>query len=174
MASNFDIKLDKPIRSSDKIGGGAFAAVYKVYVNGTECIAKRLHDILTGSRGQQYVSHQQWEQLVVKFRQECSLLSQMRHPNVVQSLGIYQPRGSDPRDIALIMEKLHIDLEHFIKEYKDVLTPLNVVDTFLSLKLHILHDICCGLLYIHSHSIIHCDLNAGNVLLTESLRAKVI
>ena len=97
----------------------------------------------------------------------------MRHPNVVQFLGIYQPHGSDPRDIALIMEKLHIDLEHFIEEYKDVLTPLNGVDTFLSLKLHILRDICCGLLYIHSHSVIHRDLNAGNVLLTESLRAKV-
>ena len=173
MATKLDIKLDKPIQADNRIGGGAFGTVYKVYVNGTECIAKRLHDILTGSRGQQYVSHQEWEQLVVKFRQECSLLSQMRHPNVVQFLGIYQPRGSDPRDVALIMEKLYIDLGHFIEEYKNVLAPLNGVDTFLSLKLHILHDICCGLLYIHSHSVIHRDLNAGNVLLTESLRAKV-
>ena len=173
MASNFDIELDKPLEDSHTIGQGAYGAVYKAYFKETECIAKRLHDILTGSRSQQYVSHQQWEHLVVKFRQECSLLSQMRHPNVVQFLGIYQPPGSDPRDIALIMEKLHIDLKHFIEEYKDVLTPLNGVDTFLSLKLHILRDICCGLLYIHSHSVVHRDLNAGNVLLTESLKAKV-
>ena len=49
-ATEIDIKLDKPIQADNRIGGGAFGAVYKVYVNGTECIAKRLHDILTGSR----------------------------------------------------------------------------------------------------------------------------
>ena len=46
-ATEFDIKLDKPIQADHKIGGGAFGAVYKVYVNGTECIAKRLHDNYT-------------------------------------------------------------------------------------------------------------------------------
>ena len=183
MASSFSgraeyfIELDEPIDPKKRVGAGAYGAVYEVKLNGASCIAKRLHDILTGSRGEARVSDQEWRAIVDKFRNECSLLSKMRHPNVVQFLGINQP-SSDPRDMALIMEKLHMDLEHLITEYREVLAPNNTPpkssnDIFLPIKVHILRDISCGLLHIHSHGVVHRDLNSGNVLLTESLQAKV-
>ena len=57
-----------------------------------------------------------------------------------------------------------MDLKQFITKYPKAVTPL---------KLNILHGISCGLLYIHSRGIVHRDLNAGNVLLTKGLQAKV-
>ena len=171
------IKVDGPIDPTKKLGAGAYGVVYEVKLNGASCIAKRLHDILTGTRGEARVSDQEWKAIVDKFRYECSLLSKMRHPNVVQFLGIYQP-SPDARDIALIIERLHMDLEHLITHYGEVLAPTSIPatssnDVFLPIKVHILRDISCGLLHIHSHGVVHRDLNAGNVLLTENLQAKV-
>ena len=175
--SEYFIELDEPINPKKRVGAGAYGAVYEVKLNGAFCIAKRLHDILTGARGEVRVSDKEWRAIVDKFRNECSLLSKMRHPNIVQFLGINQP-SSDPRDMALIMEKLHMDLEHLITNYSEVLVPNNTPakssdDVFLPIKVHILRDISCGLLHIHSHGVVHRDLNSGNVLLTESLQAKV-
>ena len=174
---DYFINLDEPIDPTKRLGAGAYGAVYEVKLNGASCIAKRLHDILTGTRGEARVSDQEWKAVVDKFRYECSLLSKMRHPNVVHFLGIYQPT-MDPRDIALIMERLYMDLEHLITHYKEVLAPTSIPatsnnDVFLPIKVHILRDISCGLLHIHSHGVVHRDLNAGNVLLTENFQAKV-
>ena len=143
-----------------RLGGGSFGAVYEVKVNGAVCVAKRLQDILTKAI-------EQWEFerefIIDKFKAECSLLSKLHHPNVVQFLGVYEP-SDDPRDMALVMEKLYMDLDKLITKYPR--TPL-------AIKLHVLRDISCGLLHIHSHGIVHRDLNAGNVLLTRNLQAKV-
>ena len=162
-SGNFSVTLDEPINPNDKIGEGQYGAVYRVKFKGAACIAKRLHDVLTGVRGEEAVDDEQWKGIVAKFENECSFLSKLRHPNVVQFLGIYQPTG-DPRDLVLVMEKLLMDLKQFVTKHPKAVTPL---------KLNILHGISCGLLYIHSHGIVHRDLNAGNVLLTEGLQAKV-
>ena len=164
---DYFIDLDEPIDPNKRLGAGAYGAVYEVKLNGASCIAKRLHDILTGARGEARVSDQEMRAIVTKFRNECSLLSKMRHPNVVHFLGI-----------ALVMERLYMDLEHLITHYKEVLAPTSIPatssnDVFLPIKVHILRDISCGLLHIHSHGVVHRDLNAGNVLLTENLQAKV-
>ena len=174
---DYFINLDEPIDPTKRLGAGAYGAVYEVKLNGASCIAKRLHDILTGARGEARVSDQEMRAIVAKFRNECSLLSKMRHSNVVQFLGINQTTP-DPRDMALIMEKLYMDLEHLITHYVEALTPTSIPatssnDVFLPIKVHILRDISCGLSHIHSHGVVHRDLNAGNVLLTENLQAKV-
>jgi serine/threonine protein kinase len=165
------IVLDAPIHEKDRIGGGAYGAVYKVKLNGTSCIAKRLHDILTGSRGEEAVPEGQWRVLLDKFNQECAHLKRMKHPNIVQFLGVYKP-GDNPSDIALVMERLHMDLASLVNSYGRLLSP-KPNDTFISLKLHILMDVSCGLAHMHSHGLVHRDLNDGNVLLTETLQAKI-
>ena len=144
-------------------GRGSYGAVYEVRLNGVPCIAKRLHDILVGRGLEEPVSKEGKTKMLQRFREECVLLSSLRHPNIVQMLGVHYG-GRDEADISLIMEYMHMDLEHCMKTYPDIPLPY---------KTSILRDVAYGLAYLHSIPIIHRDLNAGNVLLTESLRAKV-
>lgn len=157
------IKLDDSV--GEELGRGAYGAVCEVKYNGATCVAKRVLEILTGLGAHQHVGRDQYQHLLDKFKAECDLLSKLRHPNVVQFIGICQPTD-DPRHLTLVMEKLYINLDELIKSgaYK----PLDE-----GIKLQILLDVSAGLIHIHSHGVIHRDLNAGNVLLTRELRAKI-
>ena len=153
------------LSKGEERGQGSFGVVYEVQVNGVPCIAKRLHDILVGRRGQEHVRQEERKAVIKRFQDECNLLSRLHHPNVVQFMGVHC--GCDEADISLIMEYMHMDLDHCMKTYPDIPLPY---------KTRILRDVAYGLAYLHSmipDPIIHCDLNTGNVLLTESLRAKI-
>ena len=64
------------------VGCGAYGAVYEVRMNGTRCIAKRVHDILVGQRGNAQVGRREIEAVRSKFQAECKLLSKLKHPNI--------------------------------------------------------------------------------------------
>ncbi len=149
----------------NKVGSGAYGIVYQVTVNGRKCIAKKLHNILVQAHN--YYRHdplQQREFIVNKFRNECRILSSLNHPNVVSFVGVHY--GRDQNDISLIMERLHSDLADFIKKNPK---------TNLATRIRILYDVSKGLSYLHSLTppLVHRDLTASNVLLTEDLTAKI-
>ena len=150
----------KGLECGEKKGSGAYGAVYEVTVNGTTCIAKRLHDILVTQ-----ISRQERTSIQHKFAAECALLSKLRHPNVVHFVGVHYGRSTN--DLSLVMECLHTDLAKFLLDCTGEIP--------LSIKLSILLDVSYGLLYFHTHNppIIHRDLSANNVLLTTDLRAKI-
>ena len=137
----------------EKKGSGAYGAVYKVTVDGVPCIAKRLHDILVDPE----VPKKQKASIQQTFLDECVLLSQLRHPNVVQFVGVHY--GSNQDDMSLIMECLNTDLARCLETQPNI--PIEV-------KLLIPLDVSYGLLYLHTHSpqIIHRDLTTANILLT--------
>ena len=143
----------------EKVGHGSYGIIYGVTVDGKKCIAKKLHDILLHEE-----AYDQEEFIVEKFHQECRILSQLKHPNVVGFVGVHC--GCDKNNISLIMERLHCDLADFVKKNPD--TPL-------SDRIHILYDVSKGLDYLHSQSppLIHRDLTAPNILLTEDHIAKI-
>ena len=145
-----------------EIGRGAYGAVYEVKLNGLPCIAKGLHQILLGIGGYERVGKKEVETIRAKFLQECSLLSKLKHPNIVQFLGIHRTK----EDVLLVMEYMHMDLAKCLDTHPAITLPL---------KLSILLDVSYGLLHLHSQTppIIHRDLTADNVLLTEGLRAKI-
>ena len=127
------------------------------------CIAKRLHDILanrqvavSGAAGGATIRE--------RFRTECLLLSRIRHPNIVQFLGVHY--GSNSSDLTLVLEHLHMDLEQCLATYPRM--PL-------SIKLGVLKDVSYGLLHLHTRKppIVHRDLTASNVLVTPDMRAKI-
>ncbi len=149
-------------------GAGAYGFVREVSVtfdSGVKipCIAKRLHDILNNEK----VSERERTAIREKFRDECVILSRLKHPNIVHFLGVSFGRTSD--DLSLIMEQLDTDLYRFICATQ--LIPL-------SIQLSILLDVAYGLLYLHtgfSPPIIHRDLSASNVLISQKceVRAKI-
>ena len=158
-----EIKYVDGLEEGREKGRGSFGVVYEVRVNGAPCIAKRLHDILVGRGRVERVGEKEKSEVVQRFRRECILLSGLRHPNVVQFIGFHFRRG-DETDICLIMENMHMDLEQCMKTYPNIPLPY---------KISILRDVAYGLAYLHSIPIMHCDLNTGNVLLSESLQAKI-
>ena len=162
---HYTVQLDIPISAKkSEAGRGCFGAVFHSKINGAPCVVKKLHDILTGVGGNEYVAHAQWEDIADKFQTEIRLLSQQRHPNIVQFLGVCGLDG-DPRDICLVMEQMDIDLDHFIEANKGGIP--------LELKLRILTDTASGVSHLHANGIVHRDLNSKNVLLSSSLQAKV-
>lgn len=158
----FVLKDVSGLEQGEERGSGAYGFVRTVTVRGAKCIAKRMHDILHDKE----VPPLQQQFIRKKFRDECKMLSELRHPNIVVFVGVHYGKSKD--DISLIMEALHTDLSNFIKK---AATPIP-----LSLKLSILFDVTYGLLYLHTYTpspIIHRDLNVNNILLTEDLRAKI-
>ena len=90
-----------------------------------------------------------------RFQQECSVLSAIRHPSIVQYLGSYQdPETQLP---VLLMELMDDNLTRFLERLEESL-PYHT-------QVNICHDIALALSYLHSNDIIHRDLSSNNVLL---------
>ena len=141
-----------------KIGSGSYGAILEVEANGIICAGKKIHDSLADPHisGTQYI--------VERYVKECHLLSSLRHPNVVQFMGVCLL--SEERLPVLVMEYLPSDLHDTLAKYSDI--PLFV-------KRSILHDVTRGLVYLHAQKppIIHRDLTAKNVLLNSAMVAKI-
>ena len=129
-------------------------------VNGRKCAAKKLHNILL-----QEQSLGQRECIIAKFQNECRILSALDHPNVVSFVGV--DYSHDKNDISLIMERLHSSLAYFVESHHD---------TKLTTRIHIFYNASKGLCYLHSLTppLLHQDLTASNIMLTEDLTAKII
>ena len=149
------------------IGHGAYGSVEEVAV--PVCgAAKKVHDLLLGSH-----------KITSQFAEELQLMSTLRHPNIVQFLGLCFFPGS--RLPALVMERLQTSLHDLLDpETEDAQPPPPDAPRPLSLftvglKCRVLHNVASGLAYLHERSppIIHRDLSAKNVLLTSELVGKI-
>ena len=145
----------------EEVAAGSYCSVAALKLNGAPCIGKKLHAILTSRK---FVSTASREAVYTRFCNECLLLSRLRHPNIVQFLGVHF--GRDRYDLTLIMERMHMDLETALKTFPNIPLPF---------KIRILLDASYGLLYLHCQSppIIHRDFTAANILLSTDFRAKV-
>ena len=134
------------------------ATPFQVELNGLVCAGKKIHEILldVGNVGVQ--------EIATRYVQECQLMSDLRHPNITQFLGLcFLPDCQLP---VLVMERLDGSLDDLLE---------TVPSISLTLKRSMLEDVARGLLYLHKHDpqIIHRDLTSKNVLLTSSLVAKI-
>ena len=98
-----------------------------------------------------------------RFQQECGFLESIRHPNIVQYLGM--TRDPESRLPVLLMELLDESLTKMLERSQQSLAYCVQVD--------ICHDIALAVAYLHSNYIIHRDLSSNNVLMIAGRRAKV-
>ena len=155
-----------------KIGAGAYGSVEEVAVPGAICAAKKIHDIFLD---RSEIPPAEIRSATAQFVRECQLMSTLRHPNIVQFLGVCFLPGS--RLPALIMERLLTSLHDLLDPELDPPTPPGASKSFpLGLKCSILHNVACGLAYLHEQTppIIHRDLSARNVLLNAGMVAKIV
>ena len=142
-----------------KLGDGSYGSVEEVEIPGGMCAGKKVHELYLRIGSPADIGHIQ-----NAFVSECRLISSLRHPNVVQFIGVSYVRGSTLP--ILIMEQLFTSLHELLEKEKHI--PVDM-------KRSILLDTAKGLLYLHSHNppIVHRDLTASNVLLTTSFKAKI-
>ena len=94
---------------------------------------------------------------------ECAFLRDIKHPNIVQYLGMHQdPETGLP---VLLMELMDESLTHFLENSAE-LVPYHI-------QLTICLDIVRALSFLHSNSIMHRDLSSNNILLIGKSRAKL-
>ena len=141
-----------------QLGAGSYGSVEELEVSGVVCAGKKIHEILIeqGNFGT--------DNIVSRYVDECHLMSDLRHPHLVQFLGVcFLPNSTLP---VLVMERLLTSLDELLEHNPDI--PL-------SLKRSILADVARGLVYLHSRSppVIHRGLSARNVLLNSAMVAKI-
>ena len=154
-----------------RIGGGAYGKVEEVVVP-VGAAAKTIYDFLQEGDD---ATVAELPKAATEFVRECQLMSTLRHPNIVQFLGVAFFPGS--RLPALVMERLLTSLHDLLAPETPpsfgAVTPLSFFS--MTLKCSVLHNVACGLAYLHERSppVIHRDLSARNVLLDSEMVAKI-
>ena len=147
------------INKSQLLGHGAYGAVYKAKCDDLPCAAKVLHPTIFDSS----YSDPGAGMIMERFQQECGLLENIRHPNIVLYLGMtIDPDLGLP---VLLMELLHESLTKMLERSPQPLA--------YHLQVDICSDIAVAVAYLHSNRIIHRDLSSNNVLMTAGRRAKL-
>ena len=149
----------------EELGRGAYGRVYAVKYCKTVCAAKEIHSILVEGVGQV-----QMQRTIESFMRECRQCSRLRHPNVIQFLGVYYPTGAGGanrmRLPVMVMEMMADSLTSFVEKHEKI--PVHI-------KYSIVQDVSLGLCYLHNHDppIVHRDLSPNNILLTAHHVAKI-
>ncbi|CAI7993832.1 Probable tyrosine-protein kinase DDB_G0283397 [Geodia barretti] len=141
-----------------ELGVGSYSSVLEMKYKGMRCAGKKIHRSLYDQGAAV------GPEILERYEKECELLSHLRHPCIVQFLGLYLDDGEDVP--ILMMEYLSCALSDCIDMHGVLASEISYT---------ILHDVALGLRYLHDHAppIIHRDLTANNILLSSSMRAKI-
>ena len=148
------------------LGVGSYGKVCKVKCDGLLCAAKIIHETLLDSMDphqHQISPRREHRQVMRRFEQECEFMSAVKHPNIVQFLGMCQ--DPDTQLPVLLMELMDDNLTHFLESSTQPI-PYHI-------QVNICHDITLALSFLHSNNIVHRDLSGRNILLISNFRAKV-
>ncbi|XP_029942520.1 serine/threonine-protein kinase TAO3-like isoform X1 [Salarias fasciatus] len=135
-----------------EIGHGSFGAVYfarNSYSNEVVAIKKMSYN------GKQ--TTEKWQDII----KEVKFLVQLRHPNTIEYKGCYLKDNT----AWLVMEYCLGSASDLLEVHKKPLQEVEIAA--------ITHGALLGLAYLHSHNMIHRDVKAGNILLTELGQVKL-
>ena len=163
MTSNWfeRVVLKNVVPLNKDLGRGSYGKVFTVKYCGLICAAKEIHSVLLE------VQDDVRESVIRGFLWECCRYSELRHPNIVQFMGVYYGSNGDESNLPImVMELMDQSLTSLVKKQKHI---------EMKVKMSILHDVSLGLSYLHSQDepIVHCNLSPNNVLLTAHMVAKI-
>ena len=148
----------------ETLGIGSYGKVCRAKCDNLPCAAKIIHETLFDPTAAEQISHGSRHRLPIRrFEQECEFLNTIRHPNVIQYLGMWQ--DPDTGLPVLLMELMDESLTHFLETMTRSI-PYHI-------QVNICHDIALALTFLHTNGIIHRDLSSNNILLIRNVRAKV-
>ncbi|KAL3345196.1 hypothetical protein AABB24_024238 [Solanum stoloniferum] len=135
-----------------RVGIGFFGEVFRGIWNGTEVAVKV------------FLEQELTEENIEDFANEISILSRIRHPNVILFLGAC----TTPPRLSVVTEFMEMgSLYHLIH----VSGQKNNLSWQRRLKM--ICDICRGLMCIHRMKIVHRDLKSGNCLVNKHSKVKI-
>ncbi|XP_046626383.1 serine/threonine-protein kinase PLK4 isoform X1 [Neodiprion virginianus] len=136
------------------LGKGGFASVYraKCLRSGMEVAIKMIDKKLM-----------QAANMVGRVRQEVAIHSRLKHPAVLELYTFFE----DANYVYLVLELCHNgELQRFLKSQSSRALPEEHAS-------RILNQVVQGLLYLHSHQILHRDMSLSNLLLTRDMQVKI-
>ena len=145
------------------IGSGSYGAVREAKCDELLCAAKTLHPTLFDRTGHFQIAPVKERTLSIgKYEIECEHMTMVRHPNIVQYLGLHKDEIGLP---VFLMELMDNNLTEYLQESSGPV-PYH-------LQVNICYDVALALSFLHSNKVIHRNLSSNNVLLTGNMRAKV-
>ena len=158
-----DVKIFK----AQRLGVGSYGSVYKTRCDQLPCAAKIMHPTLLESSPDENGGHHQSMESrkpVNRFQQECQFLSQFRHPNIIQYIGVCWDNSSGLP--VLLMELMDQNLTQFLERRVHKPLPFHTA-------VNISQDIALAVAFLHNNKIWHRDLSSNNILMLGDRRAKV-
>ncbi|XP_017550396.1 serine/threonine-protein kinase TAO1 [Pygocentrus nattereri] len=135
-----------------EIGHGSFGAVYFARdVRTSEVVAIKKMSY----SGKQ--TNEKWQDII----KEVKFLQRIKHPNSIEYKGCYLREHT----AWLVMEYCLGSASDVLEVHKKPLQEMEIAA--------ITHGALQGLAYLHSHNMIHRDIKAGNILLTEPGQVKL-
>ena len=145
------------------LGHGPYGSVYKAKCDDLLCAAKIINKLFledTCAIAQQQFSPEREHRVVFKrFEQEYEVLSTLRHPNIVQFMGMCS--DPDTGGAVLLMELMDKNLTGYLEVNSLHPVPYHV-------QVNICHSVALALSYLHANSITVRGISSNDVLLAGS------
>ncbi|CAN9502143.1 unnamed protein product [Ophioblennius macclurei] len=135
------------------LGKGSFACVYraKSIKTGLEVAIKTIDKKAMHKAG-----------MVQRVTNEVEIQCRLKHPSILELYNYFE----DSNYVYLVLEMCHNgEMSRYLKERK---MPFSEDEAR-----HFMHQIVKGMLYLHTHGILHRDLTLSNLLLTSSMNIKI-
>ncbi len=156
-----EFELHEVLNTQQVVPSGKYASTIELKFHGLKCAGTKINSSFYDE-----ASPNEQSNIRKKLEHECKVFSSLRHPNIVQFIGV--THDTDHILPMIVTEFLPATLNATLKK-DSVLSE----DAF---KYSILDDVATGLCYLHEHTpnpITHGSLTTNNILLTNNMVAKI-
>ncbi|XP_026959473.1 serine/threonine-protein kinase PLK4 isoform X1 [Sagmatias obliquidens] len=153
MLSTPDTCCIEDFKVGNLLGKGSFAGVYRAESihTGLEVAIKMIDKKAMYKAG-----------MVQRVQNEVKIHCQLKHPSILELYNYFE----DNNYVYLVLEMCHNgEMNRYIKNRRK---PFSENEAR-----HFMHQIITGMLYLHSHGILHRDLTLSNLLLTRNMNIKI-